>query len=705
MCGGFVLALDRPRAFLLRRLAYQGLFHLGKTTTYVVLGLVVGLLGAAFVHARWFAAAQAALAVLAGALMVLAGLQIGGWLKHVPLGALFGEGSLYDRLVRQFINVRGPVGPLALGMLTGLLPCPLVYAFVSAALAQGSALAAMGTMASLGTGLGTRLVAGGPGRRGRPALGTRPLGAPGGGGDRGARSHHRGPGPVPRLAARSAWPPPARGQLAPSMSPTACEHCGLPAPAHGPQRRVDQAVLRFCCLGCSVASRFAGPSQRGGGGVSAAVLARLALGVLFTMLVMLLQVVHYVDPAATSDPTFARIAPWVQALATLPVLLLLGVPIFWHAFEGLRRGRWGVDALVGIALLAGYIASLVTVLRGRSGPLYFDTVAGLATLMTLGRWLEASAKRQATQGLRAFLSASGRVARRMVSRDAPPEADEHVSAEDLAAGAIVRVLPGMQVPADGHVIEGHALMDEAALTGESQPRPVHPGAAVRAPTLPLDGPLVVQIDAVGGDTLLARIAATLQAAQASKAPLERLADRVATVFVPAVVVLALGVLAYDLAQGHPVDSAVLHALSVLVVACPCALGIATPLAVSTALGRLAERGVLVRTGEALAELPRVRRIAFDKTGTLTTGRTRLAGIEVEAPWRREDVLAVAAAVEAGSEHPLARGIRDAAARQAAGDELIAEAVEVVAGRGGARQGDMGRDVPPRADRGAIVVRG
>lgn len=152
MCGGFVLALDRPGTIPWRRVAWQGLFHVGKAGTYVFLGALVGTLGGLWLQASWFAAAQAFLSALAGALMVLAGLQIAGWLKELPLGGLFGPGSLYDRAVKSVINLRGPTAPIALGMLTGFLPCPLVYAFLMEALSRGSTLPAMGVMATLALG-------------------------------------------------------------------------------------------------------------------------------------------------------------------------------------------------------------------------------------------------------------------------------------------------------------------------------------------------------------------------------------------------------------------------------------------------------------------------------------------------------------------------------------------------------------------------
>lgn len=450
-----------------------------------------------------------------------------------------------------------------------------------------------------------------------------------------------------------------------------CDHCELPVGAG----RVQRDSWSFCCLGCSVAFRLGGGRRREGGSEAASFLARIGLGAGFTMVTMLVQWVRYFDPAAAADPSYEAWAPKVQWITATPVMFVLGVPYLFNALVHLRNLSIGTDLLVGLGILAGYGISVATVLQGRADPLYFDTACALATLVTVGRWLEATAKRNATRGLRAFLSGDERPARRL-----GPGGEEQVAAPDLRVGDLVRVLPGERIPADGRVHEGEALLDEAALTGESRPRAVGPGDEVRAPTLPVDGPLSVRVERVGQDTLLAQVARVLERARGERAPAERIAERIAQVFVPGVLLLGVGVFLLDLRAAVPVDGAVLHALSILVVACPCALGIATPLAVAAALGRLAERGVLVRSGGALSDLPRVRRVAFDKTGTLTEGRPRLAELLLEPGVDRSQVLALAAAVESGSEHPLARGILEAA-RERGVEALPVEQVRVVPGRG------------------------
>ncbi|MFM8979647.1 MAG: heavy metal translocating P-type ATPase, partial [Planctomycetia bacterium] len=438
-------------------------------------------------------------------------------------------------------------------------------------------------------------------------------------------------------------------------APVACAHCGLPVGAGGTRRRVEGGERAFCCLGCSIAWRMAGPAA-GEASEAAVWLARIALGFGLSAIVMLIQWVHYIDPEAAAHPSFRAFSPLAQVLATTPVLLVLGVPWLWAALQGLRAGRLGTDLLVALGIFAGYGASLLTLLRGESEPLFLDTVTSLATLIAVGRWLEARAKERATSGLRAFVSGSARPARRLRAGGEP----ELVVASDLAPGQRVRVLPGEKIPADGVVREGRALVDEASLTGEPLPRAVGPGEAVRAPCVPLDGPLEVEVTAVGEGTLLAEVARVLERARSERAPLERLADRASAVFVPLVVLLAGWVLWRDLQAGAGVAAAAVGALAVLVVACPCALAIATPLAVTAALGRLAERGILVRSGAALGELPRVRRVAFDKTGTLTEGRPAVAALAPAPGVGEEDLLVAAASLEALSEHAHALARREVA---------------------------------------------
>ena len=441
-----------------------------------------------------------------------------------------------------------------------------------------------------------------------------------------------------------------------------CAHCGLPVSAGRHDRVVDGVARSFCCLGCGIASRLTGPASEAGGGPAAAFLARVGLGVVLSMIVMLISWVPYIEPGAGESESYRRFAPWATLLAATPVVLILGVPYLWNAVAGLRRGFVGSDVLIGLGIFAAYGASLVGFVTGRHDALWLDTATGLATLVTLGRWLEAGAKERSVRGLRSFLSADERPALRLApgASLASPGEPAAVRASDLALDDRVLVRPGARVPADGVVVEGRAYVDEAALTGEPMPRAVAPGDPISAPVVATDGALVVRVTALGGDSRLGAVADVLARARALRSPLERLAERLSAVFVPLVVAIAAFVWVHDRAAGLSIADASLRALSVLVVACPCALAIATPLAVTTAIGRLAERGILVRTGEALGGLPRVRVVAFDKTGTVTEGHPRVASIEPRGGHDADRALAMAAAVEATSEHGLARAISSAA---------------------------------------------
>ena len=439
--------------------------------------------------------------------------------------------------------------------------------------------------------------------------------------------------------------------------PQFCEHCQLPAGAGRVTRVVDDVDTHFCCVGCSVAFRLAGDVKREGGSESASLLARLGLGFLLTMVVMFIQWVVYLDPTALERESYAGVAPLAQWILTTPVMLLLGVPYGWSAFHQLRSGRVGADVLVALGIAATYGVSCFTLLRGEREPLYFDTAAGLATLMTVGRWIEAAAKRQTSASLRRFLNEDRKPARRVHTTGET----EAVEVAQLEVGAVVRVKPGERIPVDGVVVAGDARVAEAALTGESRPRVVTQDDEVRATTVPLDGAIDVRATAVGRNTVVAEVQRILVEARSKRGPMERLVDRVATVFVPMIVLLAMGVIAYDLwGRGASFEASCFHALSVLVVACPCALGIATPLAVTAALGRLAEHGILVRHGEALAALRRVHVVAFDKTGTLTKGAPHVDAIVPAAGSTRTSLLKLAASAEQSSEHPWARGILEAA---------------------------------------------
>ncbi len=353
-------------------------------------------------------------------------------------------------------------------------------------------------------------------------------------------------------------------------------------------------------------------------------------------------------------------AAWALLALATPVQVLVGGPFYVRAAAALRRGSANMDLLVALGATAAYGYSLALVLGGKHEGLYFDSAAAILTLITLGKYLEAKAKRRAADAIRSLLNLAPETA--IVVRDG---AEQEKPASDVRLGELIRVRPGMRIPVDGVVVEGQSAVDESAITGESVPVAKGPGDEVVAGTVNTEGSFVFRATRVGRDTELARIVRLVAEAQATRPPIQRLADRVAAVFVPAVVAVAAGTFLLWLFAAKPGDLAwaVRVAVAVLVIACPCAMGLATPVAVMVGSGVAAERGLLFRSAAALERLARATVCVFDKTGTLTTGQPAVDDVRA---WKMDEreLLRLAGAVEALSEHPLARAIAGAAGKQA-----------------------------------------
>ena len=365
---------------------------------------------------------------------------------------------------------------------------------------------------------------------------------------------------------------------------------------------------------------------------------------------------------------------WWQALLATPVVFWLGAR-FWRAgFAAARAGTGNMDQLVAIGTGAAWgLSAWLLVRHGaeHAHHLYFEAAAVVVFFVLMGKWLEARAKRATGAAIRALLGLAPRTARRIEDGE-----EREVPAAALMVGDVVVVRPGERIPADGQVREGRSGVDESALTGESRAVEKEPGARVSTGTIALDGRLVVEVRAVGGETVLARVAALVAAAQASRAPVQKLVDRVSAVFVPVVLVIAALTLAGWLLAGADAEAAIITAVSVLVIACPCALGLATPAAIMAGTGAAARAGILVRDVEAIERAQGVTLVAFDKTGTLTEGRPRLAALHPAAGMTRDDALRLAGALQAGSEHPLARAVV-----AASGAVPPAQAFRALPGRG------------------------
>jgi Cu+-exporting ATPase len=405
---------------------------------------------------------------------------------------------------------------------------------------------------------------------------------------------------------------------------------------------------------------------------------------------------------------------WLQLALATPVQFVFGARFYRAGWKALLARTGNMDLLVAIGTSAAYALSVYLLIRHAEHGmphLYFEAGAAVITLVLLGKWLEHRAKHQATEAIRALQAL--RPERARVRRDG---AEVEVAVESVKVGDLVVVRPAERVAADGEIVEGATHVDESLITGESLPIAKGPGERVTGGSVNGEGLIVVRATAVGAQSVLARIIELVETAQARKAPIQRLVDQVSAVFVPVVLgIAALTLLAWGLGTGDW-ERAVLDAVAVLVIACPCALGLATPAAVIAGTGVAAKHGVLIKDAEALEVAHRVRVVAFDKTGTLTVGKPSLIALE-PASGERGAALALAAAVQSGSEHPLAKAVMAAAGKEGIASPAAAD-VKVTPGRGiearvGERRLAVGSsrwmrelrvDLSPLADRQAALER-
>ncbi len=345
---------------------------------------------------------------------------------------------------------------------------------------------------------------------------------------------------------------------------------------------------------------------------------------------------------------------WLLAALTAAVVFGFGRQFYVGTFSALRHGGAAtMDTLVALGASAAYFSSLAALIFSRHPSVYFETAATIVTLILLGRWLEAGAKRRASGAIQSLLALAPKTARLVTETGG----ERDVLIELLRPGQTVRVRPGEKVAVDGIVVSGESAVDESLLTGESLPVGKAAGDRVIGGTVNGSGSLLYRATAVGPDTVLAQMVRLVEAAQGSKAPIQRLADRVSGVFVPVVLGIALLTFAVWLFGLHVgIAAALTPAVAVLVIACPCALGLATPTAIIVGTGRGASLGILIKNGDALERAHRVGEVVLDKTGTITHGKPVLTDVVLHNGLDRAGLLRLAAAAEAGSEHPLAAAI-------------------------------------------------
>ncbi|WP_134391889.1 copper-translocating P-type ATPase CopA1, partial [Pseudomonas aeruginosa] len=350
--------------------------------------------------------------------------------------------------------------------------------------------------------------------------------------------------------------------------------------------------------------------------------------------------------------------PWAQFLLATPVQFVIGARFYVSAWRAVKAGAGNMDLLVALGTSAGYGLSVylwLTAPPGHMPHLYFEASTVVIALILLGKYLESRAKRQTASAIRALEALRPERAVRL--RDGR---EEEVAIAELRLGDEVVVRPGERFPVDGEVLDGSSHADEALITGESLPVPKAPGDKVTGGAINGEGRLLLRTTALGGETVLAKIIRLVEDAQAAKAPIQKLVDKVSQVFVPVVILIALVTLGAWLVAGVGLEQALVNAVAVLVIACPCALGLATPTAIMAGTGVAARHGILIKDAESLEVAHAVTSVAFDKTGTLTSGRPQIIHLGGDD---QEQLLRLAGALQRGSEHPLAKAVLERCAER------------------------------------------
>jgi Cu2+-exporting ATPase len=416
-----------------------------------------------------------------------------------------------------------------------------------------------------------------------------------------------------------------------------------------------------------------GAAQRAAAKEQRSLLIRFGTAAFLSMQVMGFSFALYGGYFHGIDPSIRETIQYFAAAVATPVVFYSGWPFFAGAWRSIRNKAPSMDLLITLGVTTAYSYSIYSMLTG--GEVYFDTASMIITLILLGRLFEGSARNRSISGIDKLLRLAPESANLMAG-----EAIQVVASTSLKPGDLILVRPGERIPVDGWIHEGKTELDEATISGEPMPVLRQQGDTVLAGTLNLSSSIQLQVEKVAAESFIARMALMVEEAQNRKAPIQSLADKVATLFVPFVTLTAAGTWLFWFLHDVQSTAALLNAVSVLIVACPCALGLATPTAVLVASGNAATRGILFRGGDILEITARVGTIAFDKTGTLTLGKPTVEKI-IPAPGQSEEsLLRIASQVENGSSHPIARGIIDRA--KVAGIPIgPTSAVETVPGRG------------------------
>lgn len=430
-----------------------------------------------------------------------------------------------------------------------------------------------------------------------------------------------------------------------------CEHCKLPISSSFIRvcNKENNKDTFFCCYGCKLVYEVV--SGKGGDSESSWLLAKLGLVAFLTMNVMILSVLLYSDYFRRIDIQAIRNINYILFGLTTPVILLIGIPFFKSVIKSTNSLYLNTDSLIVMGSLSAYFYSTYSTFTNR-GYIYFDTAAMVILLFTLGKFLEATAKAKITRNITESIGPT--ISNATIIKD---KREKDVPVEEVNKGDYVVVQEGNKIPVDGPIVEGYSNIDESMITGESGYTIKKTGDYVYSGSMVLDGRIIVEAKGVGEDSLLSKIMKIITNAQMPYSPIRRISDRIAGLMVPAVIIAASLVFAFWHLKGDN-NEAIMNSIAVLVVACPCAFGIATPLAVCVGIGRGVKENVFFRDGAVFEKLPRTSTVAFDKTGTLTYGKLHPVSLvfDKNKVKNKEEFLSILGSIELCSNHPLSKSI-------------------------------------------------
>ncbi|MBI4848536.1 MAG: heavy metal translocating P-type ATPase [Nitrospirae bacterium] len=426
-----------------------------------------------------------------------------------------------------------------------------------------------------------------------------------------------------------------------------CYQCGLPVAGYSRRDKTEDPDEVFCCSGCFLVHKITG--KKGDEGLSQILAGKFGLGFLLSMNIMMLSAPLYAE-AYTSiivPGKFAAAIKFVLLCLSIPVILILGYPLLISSCKSIKDGVIGTELLILIGTVAAFLISVKSTITGM-GEIYYETATMTLTLFTLGRYIDTKAKWKASESMKGLAA--------IIPTDVlllkPDNTTDKMPADKVAIGDRVLLRPGDRIPLDGVVINGNSSVDESFLTGESNPVVKKEGMEVLSGSINIDGSLIIEVRKPVDEFIVKKIERLMERIRENPSRIKRIGDTIASYFVPGIIFLSLGSFFYWLARGET-TTAVMRMLSILLISCPCAFGIAAPLVIWRGLARAAGKGAVIMGADVLESLSRVKTIFFDKTGTITSHAPALSEIYMDGPGSKDDMLTIAASIEAHSTHPLA----------------------------------------------------